>query len=176
MDLGDKLTVKIVILGDTHLTYFKNFPKQMLLEIEEADWVIHVGDYTNINVLDGLIDLKGEKFKGVYGNADPSYIREKIPSKEIFQIFDKRIGITHPAHGGSSANTEKIVLNEFKHENVDVIIFGHTHEPKIQYKENMLLINPGKGYLEREYFGSSTTIVILIINGGIHGEIRQIFY
>lgn len=146
----------------------------MLDEIKEADWVIHVGDYINIDVLNGLINLKGGYFIGVYGNADPSYIREKIPSKEITTILDKRIGITHPSFGGSSVNTEKKVLNEFKDDIVDVIIYGHTHEPKIEYKGNVLLVNPGKGYLEKNYFGPPTTMVILKINGDIHGEIKQI--
>ena len=129
------MTVKIAILGDTHITYFKDLPKQMLNEIKKADWVFHTGDYINIDVLNGLIELKGENFKGVYGNADPSYIREKVPSKVIINILDKRIGLTHPAYGGSSMNTEKQVLNDFKDEIVDIIIFGHTHEPKIQNKE-----------------------------------------
>jgi putative phosphoesterase len=168
------MTVKLAILGDTHLTYFKNLPNQMLFEIKDADWVIHVGDYININVLKGLIDLKGENFKGVYGNADPSYIREKIRAKEIFNVLDKKIGIIHPAQGGSSVHTEKIVLNEFRDDDVDIIIFGHTHEPKMEYKDNLLLVNPGKGYLETDYFGSSTTMVILKIGGNIVGEIKQI--
>jgi putative phosphoesterase len=165
---------KIAILGDTHITYFKNLPKQMLIEIKKADWVIHVGDYVNIDVLNGLIKLKGEKFKGVYGNADPSYIREKVPSKEIFGVLDKRIGITHPARGGSSEFTEKIVLDEFKGDEVDIIIFGHTHEPIISNKKKLILINPGKGYLEESYFGHPTTIVILEIDKTIQAFIKQI--
>ena len=168
--------IKIAILGDTHITYFKDLPKQMLNEIEEADWVIHTGDYTNVDVLNGLIKLKGGYFKGVYGNADPSYIIEKVPSKEIIKILDKRIGITHPAFGGSSVSTEKKVLSDFKDEIVDIIIFGHTHEPKIQYIENLLLVNPGKGYLEAEYFGPSTTMVILEIENEIRGEIKEISF
>jgi len=168
------MTIKVAILGDTHLTYFKDLPKQMLKIIFDADWVIHVGDYTNIEVLNGLIELKGENFKGVYGNADPSYIREKISSKEIITILDKRIGITHPARGGSSVNTEKRVLDEFKGDRVDIIIFGHTHEPKIHYIDKILLVNPGKGYLEKAYFGPSTTMIILKINGIIQGDIKHI--
>ena len=40
-------------------------------------------------------------------------------------------------------------------------------------KENTLLINPGKGYLEINYFGPPTTIVILTIdNGEIQGEFK----
>ncbi|MFX1323659.1 MAG: YfcE family phosphodiesterase [Promethearchaeota archaeon] len=168
------MTVKIAILGDTHLTYFKDLPKHMLKEINEADWVIHVGDYTFLDVIDGFIRIKGENFKGVYGNADPSYIRERVPSKEIIEILGKKIGITHPVSGGSSLYIEEKVLNEFKNEDVDIITFGHTHEPKIQYKDNILLINPGKGYLESENYGPSTTIAILEIDDKIQAKILKI--
>jgi putative phosphoesterase len=165
---------RIAILGDTHITYFKDLPKFILKEVEEADWVIHAGDYNHLDVFNGFIKIKGDYFKGVYGNADPSYIREKIPSKEIIEILGKKIGITHPASGGSSVFIEEKVLNEFKNDNVDIIIFGHTHESKIQYKENVLLINPGKGYLETTYFGPPTTIAILEIDDKIQAKIKKI--
>ncbi|MFX1280971.1 MAG: metallophosphoesterase family protein [Promethearchaeota archaeon] len=168
------MTVKIAILGDTHLTYFKNLPIQMLDEIKEADWVIHVGDYINIDVLNGLIELKGEKFKGVYGNADPSYIRDKIPSKEIIEILRKRIGFTHPPSGGSHEIIESKVINEFKDDNVDIIIFGHTHDPLIKYRGKNLLINPGKGYLESGHFQPPATIIILNIDDKVRVELKEI--
>lgn len=168
------MTVKIAILGDTHLTHFKDLPKQILEEINKANWVIHVGDYTFLDVIEGFIKIKGDHFKGVYGNADPTYIREKVPSKEIIEILGKKIGITHPASGGSSLYIEEKVLNEFKNKNVDILTFGHTHEPKIQYKDNILLINPGKGYLEKEYYGPSTTIALLEIDDKIQVKIMKI--
>jgi len=46
---------KIVIIGDTHVSDFKDLPERMLQLILEADWVIHVGDYTSVDVLSGLI-------------------------------------------------------------------------------------------------------------------------
>jgi putative phosphoesterase len=168
------MTVKVAILGDTHIRRFKDLPRDMMEEIEDSDWVIHVGDYVALDVLDGLIRLKGDSFKGVYGNADPKYIIDKVPSSEIFKISGKKIGITHPASGGSIEIIKSKVMNLFKNKDVDIIVYGHTHEPEIKYEEKILLINPGKGYLETEYFGTSTTIVILILNQKINYKIKEI--
>ena len=168
------MTVKIVILGDTHIRNIKELPQDMLNEIKESDWVIHVGDYVSIDVLDGLITLKGDRFKGVYGNADPQSIRNRVKSKEIIEILGKKIGITHPVSGGPSENVESQVLKEFVDENVDIIIYGHTHDAKISKKGNTWLVNPGKGYLETNYFGPPTTIAILNINKKIQGKLKEI--
>ncbi|MFW9939851.1 MAG: metallophosphoesterase family protein [Candidatus Thorarchaeota archaeon] len=168
------MTVKIVILGDTHIRDFKDLPREMLKEIEDSDWVIHVGDYVSLDVLNGLRDLKGDNFKGVYGNADPKYIIDNVPSREILEISGKLIGITHPATGGPIEIIKSKVLDIFKDRKVDIIVYGHTHEPEIIYEGKILLINPGKGYLEKEYFGTSTTIVILTLNQKIECKIKEI--
>ena len=169
------MTIKITILGDTHINSFEELPKEILGEIETSDWVIHTGDYTSIEVIGGLIKLKGERFRGVYGNADPLDVRNKLTSKEIFTIQDKKIGITHPASGGPEEYIEKNLIIDFEQDNLDILIYGHTHESKILQKNNLLLVNPGKGYLETNFFGPPTTIVILKINDGkIQGTIKEI--
>ncbi|MHA1987984.1 MAG: metallophosphoesterase family protein [Promethearchaeota archaeon] len=169
------MTVKITILGDTHLNSFEELSKEILKELQESDWVIHVGDYTSPEIVSGLIDLKGERFRGVYGNADPIDVRNMTKSKDIIEILGKKIGITHPAFGGSDENLEDKVLNEFANEDLDIIIFGHSHDSRITTKNNVLMINPGKGYLETNYFGPPTTIAILTINNDkFQGEIKEI--
>jgi hypothetical protein len=168
------MPVKIVILGDTHVKSINELPNEMIKDIKCSDWVIHVGDYTSIEVLNGLIDLKGIYFKGVYGNADTKQVWEIVHPKEIFEIKGKRIGITHPPSGGSHENIEAKVIKEFRKDNVDIIIYGHTHDPIIHYKENIIIINPGKGYLEKHYYGAPTTIAILEIDDDIRASIKEI--
>ena len=169
------MTVKITILGDTHINSFEELPKEILKELLDSDWAIHVGDYTSPQIVSGLINLKGERFRDVYGNADPIDVRNITKSKEIIEIFGKKIGIVHPAIDGPDDNLEDKVLNEFANEDLDIITYGHSHESKIITKENILLVNPGKGYLEINYFGPPTTIVILTIdNDEIQGEIKEI--
>ena len=154
------MSVEIVVIGDTHALTFEELPKEMLNAIRKADYVIHVGDYTSKNVLEGLIRLKGQQFKGVYGNTDPQAIRKMIPSKQILEINGKRIGITHPAVGGLEKYTLKRVMANFRNKNLDIIIYGHTHEPVIKNQDNILLVNPGKGYLEDRKLASFGIITI----------------
>ena len=169
------MTVKITILGDTHINSFEELPKEILKEIIESDWTIHVGDYTSTKIVSGLINLKGERFRGVYGNADPIDVRKMTKSIEILKILGKKIGIVHPAIGGPDENLENKVLNEFANKEIDIITYGHSHESKIITKENILLVNPGKGYIETSYFGPPTTIAILIVDDEkVRGEIKEI--
>ena len=168
------MPVRILVIGDTHIFEFNNIPQTMLKEILNADYVIHTGDYTSKNVLNEFMKLKGPRFVGVYGNADPLSIRNKLLEKEFIEINDKKIGITHPAIGGSDENTKKKVLMIFKDDNVDAIIFGHTHDPLIEDLNGITLINPGKGYIEKEYFGPPTSFAILTIDNKIHAEIISI--
>ena len=84
----------MVVIGDTHISNFKELPKEMMSVILTADWVIHVGDYTSKNVLDGLARIEGPHFVGVYGNADPLSIRNQVLEKEIIEVNGKKIGIT----------------------------------------------------------------------------------
>jgi len=168
------MSVKILIIGDTHINSFKKLPKEMVQAIKESDWVIHVGDYTSIDIVEGLIKQKGDRFKGVFGNADPLSIRKILPDKVILEIKGKKIGITHPFCGGPETFTKARVKREFKDYDVDAIVFGHTHEPEIIEVNKILLINPGKGYLEKISFGPPTTFAILTVTETLQAEIINI--
>ncbi len=168
------MLVKIIIIGDTHLNSFKKLPKEMAQAIKEGDWIIHVGDYTSIDTVEGLIRWKGDKFKGVFGNADPLSIRKILPDKVILEIKGKKIGITHPFYGGPETFIKARVKREFKNYDVDAIVFGHTHEPEIIEVNKILLINPGKGYLEKNSFGTPTSFAILTVTETLKAEIINV--
>jgi putative phosphoesterase len=168
------MLIKVVIIGDTHINEFQYLPKLMLEYLQSANWVIHVGDYVSDKVLNELITLKRSHFLGVYGNADPKSIRETIPAKRIEEIQGYRIGITHPPQGGSSKYTEKRVMKTFENCDLDIIVFGHTHVANIVQFKEILLINPGKGYIEQSSFSPPTSFVVLTINKGITTNIIKI--
>ena len=89
-------------------------------------------------------------------------------------LLGKKIGIIHPANGGPYETVENRVKMAFRKNDVDIMIYGHTHESKINYMGNSLLINPGKGYLETHYFGPPTTIAIILIDDKIKVKIKKI--
>ena len=168
------IPTKVLIIGDTHISSLDQLPKEILNEMDHSEWLIHVGDFVSIKLVEELKNLKKDKFKGVYGNTDPLQIRQVLPAKDIFVINEKKIGIIHPAKGGIYDNTKNKVYSEFRNDNLDVIIFGHTHDPIIETFKDILFVNPGKGYVEEQYFGPAASFAILVIDETIKAEIREI--
>jgi putative phosphoesterase len=163
---------KIVVVGDTHISDFKDIPNNIIKYCENADWVIHVGDYITKNVLEGFQNLKKVHFKGVYGNADNLAVKNSLKPKEIIEISNIRIGIIHPHFGGSISYLERRILKSFMYYNVQIIIFGHTHDPAIFVKNGILLINPGKGYQDSNSLNPQATIALLEF--GDHLKVKNV--
>ena len=163
------MVISIAVIGDTHALKFDQIPLELLEVIEQADWLIHVGDYTRLDVLEGFFKLKGPKFIGVCGNADSLEITRRLKIIETITIQGKTIGITHPYRGGPDHLTKQIVLSLFKHKKWDILIYGHTHEVNVEKIENKMLINPGKGYLNH----SSASLVLLTLESKLSIEVLE---
>ena len=168
------MKTKILIVGDTHISSFEDLPAKILQYVKESNWVIHVGDYTSKNIVEGFNQLKTNYFKGVYGNSDPLVIRKLLPPKTVAEISGVRIGIIHPESGGSETFLKKRILKEFRDQNVNVIAYGHTHDAKIQWVDKTLLVNPGRGYVDEFSYNHSASIAILTIDKEIKAEIKRI--
>ena len=168
------MKTKILIIGDTHISSFEDLPVKILQYVKESNWIIHVGDYTSKNIVEGFYQLKANYFKGVYGNSDPLVIRKLLPPKTVAEISGVRIGIIHPESGGPDDLLEKRVMKEFKAKNVDIIVYGHSHEAKIQWVDKTLLVNPGRGYIDEFSYSPSATIVIITLGKEIKAEIKKI--
>jgi hypothetical protein len=168
------LKTKILIVGDTHISSFEDLPAKILQYVKESNWVIHVGDYTSKNIVEGFNQLKTNYFKGVCGNSDPLVIRKLLPPKTVAEISGVRIGIIHPESGGPEDLLEKRVMKEFKAKNVDIIVYGHSHEEKIQWVDKTLLVNPGRGYFDEFSYDQSATIAIITLGKEVEAEIKEI--
>jgi predicted phosphodiesterase len=92
----------------------------------------------------------------------------------VTEVSGVRIGIIHPESGGSEDLLEKRVMKEFKAKNVDIIVYGHSHEEKIQWVDKTLLVNPGRGYIDEFSYSPSATIVIITLGKEIKAEIKRI--
>jgi putative phosphoesterase len=159
----------VAIIGDTHVLDFNQIPLKLIEIVERADWLIHTGDYTNSNVLEGFLKIKDTKFIGVCGNADTLNIMNQLNKIEIVSIQGHEIGITHPFKGGPDHLTKKYVLKLFRNEKLDIIIYGHTHEIHVEKIGNKVLINPGKAYLNY----SSAWLVLLNLDHELRIEIFE---
>jgi len=148
--------MKIGVVSDTHATSFTQFPDQILRTLAEVDLIIHTGDFVARDVLDGLKRL-GE-VKAVQGNMDSEELKQILPEKEILEIEGKRIGIIHG--WGSPYGIDDRVGGMF--DDVDIIVYGHSHYSQNEVKRGILFFNPGRA---KNSFG------ILTIDQEVSGEI-----
>jgi putative phosphoesterase len=134
---------RILAISDTHAKNLSALPKALLTEISDADIVVHCGDYTSITLLKELRDL-AKRFVGVYGNMDNVDIRQEVSKKTVFDIDGVKIGVIHPHWGGAPFGIEEAIAKEFH--NVDLILFGHTHDAWTDTINGVTLLNPGQAY------------------------------
>ena len=151
--------MRIGVLSDTHVTSPAEIPEQILTALAKVDLIVHTGDFVAKGVLDGLNQL-GE-VKAVRGNMDSEELKRLLPEKDLLSIEGKRIGVIHG--WGAPFGIEDRVREMF--EDVDIIIFGHSHHSKNEVKKDILFFNPGRA---RDSFG------ILTIGEKVKGEIIKL--
>ncbi|MCA1054461.1 YfcE family phosphodiesterase [Rossellomorea aquimaris] len=132
--------MKITVLSDTHMQRKgRCFPEELIADLKESELIIHGGDFQDLEVYNRLKEF-GELI-GVAGNVDGHDIKRVLPDKRVTVINDVRIGIVHG--DGKGKTTEKRAEEAFKGEDVDLVIFGHSHIPYLRYHGGVLLFNPG---------------------------------
>lgn len=134
--------MKILVLSDTHIPVTgKKIPHRILKEIKNCDLCIHAGDFIEYPVFEKISSCV--KTVGVCGNMDSQEIRQKLPLKTILKVENVSIGIIHGK--GVSDKLISFVDKEFENDkdNIDVFIFGHSHNPLIKTIKNKLYFNPG---------------------------------
>ena len=155
--------MKIGVLSDTHLhRVTREFKEIYETYLSDKDVILHAGDVVSAELID-FLSIK--HFHGVYGNMDPADVREVLPSKNVIELGAYRLGIIHG--WGSSGDLEDRIRPEFQ--NVDVIVYGHSHRAVNHIRDGVLFFNPGTAT------GSTSSgvhsIGVLELDDGIHGEI-----
>jgi putative phosphoesterase len=148
--------VKIGVLSDTHIHLPEEIPLEIIRAFSHVDLIVHAGDFVGPEVLEGLKQL-GE-VKAVRGNMDSMELKSLLPDKELLLVGGRKIGITHG--WGGPGGIEHRVRALF--DDVDILIYGHSHQEKIQQIGGILFFNPGPG---TRSFG------ILTIEEDVKGEI-----
>jgi putative phosphoesterase len=156
--ISRRLVMRIAVLADTHVNMLEDLSKKIIDALSTVDLIIHAGDFTDVQLLKELKGLR--TVKAVQGNMDSRELKVMLPAKEIVEIENKRIGITHGS--GGPGGIEERVRKVFESDRIDIIVYGHSHQSQNKVLEDVFLFNPGKA---TDSFG------ILTIDGGVKGEI-----
>ncbi len=162
--------MRIGVISDTHIPVSADsIPKKLLEAFKNVDIIIHAGDLVDLSVLD---TLKGacKEVIAVAGNMDSHKVKTKLPEKEILKIGNFKIGVMH---GYGPPNTLiELTTKIFKKDNVDIIIFGHSHTAINEKKDNILYFNPGSP--TDTAFAAYNSYGILEINDKIEAKIIKL--
>ncbi|MEW6358810.1 MAG: metallophosphoesterase family protein [Planctomycetota bacterium] len=130
-------SMKIGVLSDTHAAGASDIPTEVFEAFRDVELILHAGDIIELAVIDGLEELA--PVRAVYGNMDPPATREALPDKTIIQAEGKRIGLIHGS-GGPLGIHNRV---RAKFDDVDMIVFGHSHRPINETVDGVLMFNPG---------------------------------
>ncbi|KZE66010.1 hypothetical protein AWM68_06420 [Fictibacillus phosphorivorans] len=133
---------KILIISDTHMPRMgKEIPEPVVEVLKDSvDCILHAGDWAQESVFEEL--KMYAPVYGVKGNVDKDTWGSTLPEKLIFEIEDVRIAIVH-GHLGKGRSTPERAFRLCENDDVEVIIFGHSHIPFHEVKNNKILFNPG---------------------------------
>ncbi|MEN3047033.1 MAG: metallophosphoesterase [Candidatus Hydrothermales bacterium] len=151
---------KFVVISDTHIPKrAKELPPKVLKEIERSDGIIHAGDFVSYDFY--LFLEKNFLIHAVHGNMDEPMLFSFLPETKIFEIENLKIGLFHGI--GAPVGIEERVLKKFKNENLDLIIFGHSHRVFNKKIGNTHLFNPGSAC--DKFFSTVNTFGLIKVNG-----------
>ncbi|MBQ8558708.1 MAG: metallophosphoesterase [Tyzzerella sp.] len=147
--------MRILIVSDTHGSHCNL--DEVLEREKDIDMLLHLGD---VEGDDDYIEAVMEcPVHIVAGNNDYfSY----LPREKEIQIGKYKVFMTHGHNYYVSMSTERL-KQAARQRGVDIVMYGHTHRPKIDVSDDVIVINPGSLSYPRQE-GRKATYVIMEIN------------
>ena len=161
--------MRIGVLSDTHLREPTEELKKALEVMGDVDLIVHCGDIVSLDVIEFL--KRKAPVKAVCGNMDPPEVAKALPKKLVFEVEGVRIGVTHGY--GAPWGIEERVRQVFSGEELDVIIFGHTHNPVNRKIGDVLFFNPGSP-TDKFYAQENTLGILEVEKGKVEGRILKL--
>lgn len=118
----------IGIISDTH----GRLRNEVENALKNSDLIIHAGDIGGMKILDSL--KKFAPVVAVRGNNDKGNFGKRFSKTEAIEIGNK---ILYVIHDLSELDIEPEAAN------ISAVIYGHSHKPSIEFKNNVLYLNPG---------------------------------
>jgi putative phosphoesterase len=160
------MVMRVGVLSDTHLSRVSRALRDIVeLKLAGVKMILHAGDYVSPDLVGFFREMN---FHGVHGNMDPLEVRLSLPEKEVVQIGSWRVGLIHGR--GSPAGLEDRIRLQFQ--DVDVIVYGHSHRSANHTSNGVLWFNPGTASGHAPF--GSHSVGVLEFGDEVHGEIIEV--
>ena len=159
--------MKVLIVSDTHR---KNDNYIRVLErVAPIDMVIHCGDIEGSEYL--IAESAGCPVQMVTGNND---FFSDLPREKEFMIGKYKVWLTHGHNYYVSMSNENL-KHEARMRGVDIVMFGHTHRPVVDFGGDIIAVTPGSlTYPRQEGRRPSYIIMDLDREGKAHFTINYL--
>ena len=156
------------LISDTHIPdRAKEIPQKVFDAFSEVDLILHAGDLTSLKVIEDLEKIA--PVIAIQGNMD-RVNGINLPVAKVIEAEGLKIGIAH-GEVYPRADTQQLVYLA-RELDVDILITGHSHQPKIEQTDGVLLLNPGSPIVPR--LADRTVMILEINNKEVDVEIIKI--
>ncbi len=128
--------MRIIVMSDSHSAYGRVL--DIVRQNQDADLFIHLGDgeeeYDRVAAA-----FPDKKFLGVKGNND--WCSQK-PPQACINCDGVKIFYTHGDMFSVKFGLDRII-REGVNQEVDVVLYGHTHVARKDYVDGRMILNPG---------------------------------
>ncbi len=115
----------------------RRLPRECLRRLEEAELILHGGDFVGMAVLEALRELG--PVEAVFGNMDAPEVVSVLPERRVVEIGGARVGMVHDA-GPRVGRGERLAA---AFPGCDAVVYGHTHVPEVSRVAETWILNPG---------------------------------
>ncbi|MBP3791047.1 MAG: metallophosphoesterase [Methanobrevibacter sp.] len=158
----------IGLISDTHIPdRAKEIPQKVFDSFDNVDLIIHAGDLTSPKVIEDLERIA--PVMAVQGNMDRVNGID-LPKAKIIEAESLKIGVVHGEVYPRADSDQLLYLAQEL--GADILISGHSHQPKIEQKNGVLLLNPGSPIVPR--LADRTVMLLEINNKEVDVEIVKI--
>ncbi|WP_182113784.1 MULTISPECIES: metallophosphoesterase [unclassified Actinotalea] len=134
------MTTRLLLLADTHVpARSRGLPRAVWDLVEQADLVVHAGDWVDVALLDELA-ARSRDLLACWGNNDGPALRTRLPEVARRTVEGVRFAVVHET--GAAAGRERRA--DAAYPDADVLVFGHSHIPwDTTTPSGLRLLNPG---------------------------------
>lgn len=159
--------MRILVVSDTHSRH-ENL-KEILKRETKIDLMIHLGDAEGC---EGYIaELAGCPLEIVAGNND--FFSDLEREKEI-EVGGYKILLTHGHYYYVAMGIEDL-RKEALGRGMDMVMFGHTHRPFLDYGKGITMLNPGSvSYPRQDGHRPSYAMMEIDSKGDAHFQIKYL--
>ena len=147
-------TIAVGVISDTHGL----LRSEALEELRGVETIVHAGDVGDPQILAQLRQVA--PVTAVRGNIDTSAWGKLLPKTDILEIGGLNLYVLH--------NIQELDLDPTA-AGFAAVIFGHSHQPLVEWRKDVLFFNPGSAGPKRFTLPVSVGR-LTIVNRGLKAE------